>query len=259
MSKFALIGEKLGHSYSGIVHKRFFELTSRNEHSYELIEIPRDSLEEEFKKISQTYRGINVTIPYKTEVMSYLTYISPEAEKMGAVNTISFSDGGIKGYNTDYLGFGETLKQWNIDPKGKRVVILGTGGASKSALGVCRDMGAKSISFVSSSGKAVGEYETLTYSDNIEGDILINCTPVGMYPNTDKSPLEQINFEVVADMIYNPGETELIKRASANGSKCVNGLYMLISQALHSEAIWQGESYREDIARIIYDELKIKF
>lgn len=259
MSKFALIGEKLGHSYSGIIHKRFFELTSRNTSSYELIEIPKDSLESEFKKISQKYSGINVTIPYKTEVMKYLTDISPEADSMGAVNTISFLEGSIKGYNTDYLGFRETLEQWQIDPKGKRVVILGTGGASKSALSVCRDMGAKSITFVSSSGKAVGEYKTLTYSDDIEGDILINCTPVGMYPNTDKSPLEKINFDIVADMIYNPGETELIKRASANGSKCVNGLYMLISQALHSQAIWQGESYRGDIARIIYDELKMNF
>lgn len=259
MSKFALIGEKLGHSYSGVIHKRFFELTSRNNSSYELIEIPKDSLETEFKKISQNYRGINVTIPYKTEVMKYLTEVSPEAENMGAVNTVSFLCGSIKGYNTDYLGFRETLEQWQIDPKGKKVVILGTGGASKAALGVCRDMGAKSISFVSSSGKNVGEYETLTYSDNIEGDILINCTPVGMYPNTDKSPLQKINFDTVLDMIYNPAQTELIKRASANGSKCVNGLYMLVSQALHSEAIWQGESYRSDIARIIYDELKKEF
>ncbi len=259
MPKFALIGEKLGHTYSGIIHKRFFELTSKNDFSYELIEIPKDSLESEFKKISQIYRGINVTIPYKTEVMKYLTDISPEADSMGAVNTISFLDCGIKGYNTDYLGFKETLDRWKIDPAGKKVVILGTGGASKSALSVCRDMGAKSILFVSSSGKAVGEYQTLTYSDNIEGDILINCTPVGMYPNIDKSPLEKINFDTVADMIYNPKETELIKRASANGSKCVNGLYMLISQALHSQAIWHGESYRGDIASIIYDELKIKF
>lgn len=261
MKKLGLIGEKLGHSYSKIIHDRFFELTEKDGYSYDLIEIPKGELSREMVRISKEYDGINVTIPYKLDVMEFLSYISPEAEKIGAVNTIKFTPQGAMGYNSDYFGFKSTLENAEIEICGKDVVILGTGGASKAALAVCVDMGASSVTFVTSGSKTVAGFRTITYADEIKGDVLINCTPVGMYPKTGVSPVENLDpgFCAVVDMIYNPTVTELMKKGEKIGAKTVNGLNMLVAQAMYSEGIWNNEEVAPRTVKTIFNELKEKF
>lgn len=261
MKKLGLIGEKLGHSYSKIIHERFFELSGKKDYTYDLIEIPMGDLPKRIKSIAVEYDGINVTIPYKLDVMEFLSFISPEAKKIGAVNTVKFTPHGARGYNSDYFGFKSTLENAHIEISGKSVVILGTGGASRAALAVCEDMGAKIITFVTSGRKVVEGYTTLTYADRIKGDVLINCTPVGMYPKTGVSPIENLDtgFGAVVDMIYNPTVTELMKKGEEIGAKTVNGLNMLVAQAIYSEGIWNDEEVDGKIVKTIFDELKEKF
>jgi len=261
MKKLGLIGEKLAHSYSKIIHERFFELADKIGYTYDLIEIPRGDLSKEMERIAKEYDGINVTIPYKLDVMEFLTYISPEAKKIGAVNTVKFTPQGALGYNSDYFGFKSTLENSGIEADGKDVVILGTGGASKAALAVCEDMGASSVTFVTSGNKIVEGYNTISYTQPIIGDILINCTPVGMYPKTGISPIENLDagFEAVVDMIYNPTVTELMKKGEKIGAKTVNGLNMLVAQGIYSEGIWNDEDADNAIIKEIFDELKEMF
>ena len=258
MKKFALIGEKLGHSYSKIIHERYFELSGKKDYTYDLIEIPKDELEKEFLRISGEYDGINVTIPYKIDVIKYLDAISPEAEKIGAANTILLKNGKVFGYNTDYFGFKYMLETNDIEIKNKNVVILGTGGASKAALAVCEDMQASSVSFVTTKSASYGNYKTLSYNDKIKGDVLVNCTPVGMYPKMDVSPLNELDlsFNAVVDMIYNPAVTKLMEKGISNGIKSVNGLYMLVAQAIKAQAVWNNEDFDKCITDKIYSELK---
>lgn len=261
MKKLGLIGEKLGHSYSKIIHDRFFSLAGKEGYTYDLIEIPKGELTREMERISKEYHGINVTIPYKLDVMEFLKEISPEAKKIGAVNTICFTPHGAYGYNSDYFGFRSTLENNGIEIDGKDVVILGTGGASKAALAVCEDMGAKSVTFVTTGTKKSDNHKTIGYSDKITGDVLINCTPVGMYPKTGVSPIENLDpgFEAVVDMIYNPTVTELMKQGDAIGAKTVNGLNMLVAQAIYSEGVWNNEEVDDKIVQTIFHELKNEF
>ena len=256
MSAYALIGEKLGHSYSKIIHEKFYKEKNLRD-TYELIEIPKGNLKEEFKRISSEYAGINVTIPYKQDVMEFLNELSPEAQDIGAVNTVRFLNGCAKGYNTDYFGLKCTLNVNDIDIKNKKVVILGTGGVSKAALAVCRDMGAGDITFVSTSQPDLRDYRVISYNDKIEGDVLINCTPVGMYPNVDACPVGDISssFGAVVDTIYNPAVTRLMEMACGKGIKAVSGLYMLVSQALYSQAIWRGEDTDTEMIDKIYRDM----
>lgn len=259
MAKYALIGEKLGHSYSKIIHEKFYKEIN-SEDSYELIEIPAGNLKKEFQRISSLYNGINVTIPYKMDVMELLDGISPEADAIGAVNTVKFTVGGAFGYNTDYFGLKCTFEVNDIYVKNKKIVILGTGGVSRAALAVCRDMGAGDITFVSTSSPKIDGCRVIAYSDTIEGDILINCTPVGMYPNTDASPLKDISesFEAVVDTIYNPNETKLMQMASQKGIKAVSGLYMLVAQGMYSQSIWRDYDIDTDIIQKLYKEMTDK-
>lgn len=259
MAKYALIGEKLGHSYSKIIHHKFFEKRNLDD-TYELIEIPNNRLKEEFDRLCRVYDGINVTIPYKIDVMPFLNSISREAESIGAVNTIKFADGKAYGCNTDYFGLKSTFCVNDISIAGKKVVILGTGGVSRAAYAVCRDMGADDITFVSRTKAEKSEYSVITYDDAIVGDILVNCTPVGMYPNVDVAPLSDISetFSAVVDTIYNPDVTLLMREASQKGIKAVSGLYMLVAQAIHAQAIWKNECADEDIIQKIYKEMTSK-
>lgn len=253
MKKFGLIGEKLGHSYSKIIHEKFFELSGEDA-SYELLPIPKDNFDESIKAIiNGGYTGINVTIPYKLDVMKYADVISDEAKKIGAVNTLSFNDNIISAYNTDYYGIIHTFKKFGIDIKDKDVVILGTGGASRAVVTAVTDMGAREIKMVSRGKTEYMGMKVIGYDDNISGDVLINCTPVGMYPNTDATPIEnEIKFNAVVDLIYNPTETKLLKLASSQGIKAVNGFYMLISQAMYSEGIWHGRKIADEFTDKIY-------
>jgi shikimate dehydrogenase len=222
--KCGLIGEHLSHSFSPQIHRELAD------YSYELYEMPESEVGNFLK--AGNFDAINVTIPYKKTVMPYLDEISDEAMRIGSVNTITKTkDGGLRGDNTDYYGFLYTVNKSGIVIKGKKLLILGTGGASLTAKTVCEDLGASEIVFVSRSGEI--NYENV-YEKCADFRVIINCTPVGMYPNNGTSPVSLEKFkscEGVIDMIYNPAKTALLLEAESLGIKHINGLPMLVAQA----------------------------
>lgn len=254
MGKYGLIGGKLGHSYSMGIHDRYFKMKNCIS-TYELIETPPEKLSETLEQLKgEGFDGLNVTIPHKVSVMEFADEISPEALSMGAVNTLKFCNGKVFAYNTDYYGMKKTFEKFGVNVKGKDVYVLGTGGAAGAISSLCRAEGGN-VTFVSRtpSEKAIG-YEKL--SSVPCGGVLINCTPVGMYPDVLRTPTESIDgFEWVVDLIYNPCKTLLLKNAEAKGIKTVNGLYMLVAQAVYSESIWHDTELDEEITDRIYNEL----
>lgn len=254
---YGLIGEKLGHSFSPQIHGEIFKKLGISG-EYKLFELKEEELKPavmEFKK--QGIKGLNVTVPYKIKIMDCLDVISTEAEKIGAVNTISLNNGKLKGYNTDYNGFGMSLARSRIELNGKSAVILGTGGASKAVAHYLIDNGAKSITYVSRSPGA----GTIGYNEaaSLKGDMIINCTPCGMYPRIDMSPIPYgifKGFGTAVDLIYNPEETVFLKQAKENGLQTVNGLYMLVGQAVAAQEIWNGIRFSETQVDEIYQSIK---
>ena len=223
--KCGLIGKTLSHSFSPQIHRELAD------YSYSLFELSEDELGA-FVKNAESFDSCNVTIPYKKAVMPYLDIISDEAQKIGSVNTVlRRPDGTLEGHNTDYFGFSYMLKMGNIDVRGKNVAILGTGGASVTAHAVCSDLGAKKIIFVSRTGDV--NYENV-YTAEADTQVVINCTPVGMYPNNGIAPIDLTMLPLVsdvADMIYNPAKTRLLLDAERLGINYINGLCMLVAQA----------------------------
>jgi shikimate dehydrogenase len=211
--------------------------------------------------------GLNVTIPYISDVMSYLASISPEAKKIGAVNTIFPTERGLMGYNTDYFGVKSMLGMAGILVKGKKVMVLGTGGSARTVVTFLKDEGASNVALVSrnkdSARKKFSGVDVLNYTDITSHntyDVLINTTPVGMYPNTDESPLSKELtqcFPHVADLIYNPAETLLLRYAKECGANYVNGLYMLVAQAVKAQEIWNNISISDDIIDKIYQDTEV--
>lgn len=232
--KCGLLGEKLSHSFSPIIHGELAD------YAYSLIELREDEVGEFLKK--GDFDALNVTIPYKKTVMPYLDEISDAARRIGSVNTITKTESGrLRGDNTDYYGFSHTVKLSGISIKDKNVLILGTGGASLTARTVCLDMEARSIANVSRSGDI--NYENV-YEKCADTEVIINCTPVGMYPDNGISPIELKKFkrcEGVIDMIYNPAKTRLLLDAEGLGIKRINGLPMLVSQAKRACELFLGE------------------
>ena len=231
--KFCLIGEKLSHSYSKEIHN----LCGLD---YTLKEIVRCGVQDFVQNSS--YHGYNVTIPYKKDVLPFLHEVSTEAKEIGAVNTVVNKNGKLLGYNTDIGGIFYTLRRNDVSLKGKTVLILGTGGASKAVEYVCKKQGAKYF-FVSRNGD-------INYQNcyDISAQVIINATPVGMYPLVDDCPinLEKFsNLEFVFDLIYNPQKTLLIKTAKRLNVKCSNGLPMLVEQALLAQDIWLSKTHTE--------------
>lgn len=222
--KCGLIGEKLSHSFSPEIHSYLAD------YSYSLFEMSESEVENFLE--TADFDAINVTIPYKKTVMPYLDEISDEALRIGSVNTITrTAEGSLRGDNTDYYGFWHTVESSGIVTKGKKVLILGTGGASLTAKAVANDMGAKSITFASRSGEI--NYENV-YEKCTDTEVIINCTPVGMYPNNGTSPVDLERFHLcsgVIDMIYNPAKTKLLLDAERLNIKHINGLPMLVAQA----------------------------
>ena len=247
--KYGLIGEKLPHSFSKIIHAKIAD------YDYELKELKKSELEEFM--LAKDFCAVNVTIPYKKEVMKYLDNISPSAKKIGAVNTVVNKNGELFGYNTDYLGLKALIERKSVDLKGKTVLILGSGGTSLTALSVCEDMGAKEVFRVSRSKKE----NCITYSDITDysnADVIINTTPVGMYPDTDKTPLDISSFkklEAVFDVIYNPLRTNLVLGAQNTGVKAEGGLYMLVAQAVYASEYFLDKKYDEKLIDKIYSSL----
>lgn len=266
---YGLIGEKLSHSFSPQIHEAFFQKTGATG-KYGLFEVKRELLTDAVRGLKALgIKGANVTIPYKAEIMKYLDDISEEAKKIGAVNTLIIDEYKISGANTDYYGFGMMLKKYGISPAGKTAVILGTGGASKAVVCYLLDSKAADIILVSRSGKKkdynevfrglkVISYEEL--ADIKRGDILINCTPVGMYPKVDASPVSKdavSKFGVVVDVIYNPLKTLLLQMAEELNIPAINGIYMLAAQAAKSQEMWHNIAiYDTVIDQVIEEALK---
>lgn len=268
MEFYGVIGEKLCHSLSPKISNEFFKI-SNIEASYKTFEISKANIKNagEAMRILDI-KGANVTIPYKEEVIGFLDYISPEAEKIGAVNTIKLKDNKLYGYNTDYYGFGMLLDFNEISVERKRVAILGTGGAAKACITYLLDSEVEEIYLVSRqkdlSKKFHHKITLLSYDElkNISGDVLVNTTPVGMYPNVGKSPVEENivkRFNALVDIIYNPRETEFLRLGNKLGKKTCNGLYMLVGQAMKSQEIWQENKVSREIVDSIYEELDKQF
>ena len=231
--KYGLIGEKLGHSFSKPIHEKIAGYT------YEIKEIAKEDLDAFMK--AKDFCGINVTIPYKATVIPYLDYIDPIAEKIGAVNTIVNRDGRLYGYNTDFGGLKMLIEKSGFCYDGRKVIIAGTGGTSKTAFAVAESLGAKEII-------RVGRKETVNY-ENVyslygDADYIINTTPLGMYPDCDNYALELSEFKNlkgVTDVVYNPLKTRLSQKAEEKGIESACGLYMLVCQAVLACEIFTGE------------------
>ncbi len=224
--EYGCIGEKLGHSFSKIIHNELAD------YEYSLCEIARESLPQFMCEAN--FKAINVTIPYKESVIPYLYEIDEVAKKIGAVNTIVKKEGKLYGYNTDFYGMTALIERENISLNGKKVLILGSGGTSKTAFAVAESMNASEIFVVSRiKGKTTITYDE-AYEMHLDAQIIINTTPCGMFPNIDNSALDINlfkNLEAVIDAVYNPLNSLLVTKAKKHGIKAIGGLYMLISQA----------------------------
>lgn len=233
--EYGLIGEKLGHSYSQMIHARLAD------YRYELREVAPEALDEFLEK--REYRGLNVTIPYKQVVMKHCAELSPEAMEVGSVNTLLVRpDGSLFGHNTDIDGFIYMLRRGGIDPAGAKAVILGSGGTSLTACAALTRLGAREIVTVSRRGPI--DYEAL-YARHADAEILVNATPVGMYPKNGVSPVELDRLprvRGVADVIYNPEKTALILASRAKGIPAVSGLSMLVAQAWEAAERFAGHA-----------------
>lgn len=260
---YGLLGEKLTHSFSPQIHSMIFEEININGY-YHLFEVKKENLEEAvnaFKVLQLS--GINVTIPYKLKVMRYLDEISDEARKIGAVNTVVIRDNKSIGYNTDYYGFGMMLDSAKITINNSKAVILGTGGASKAVEQYLIDNGISEITYVTRDKikNKMKDYKTIQYEelkDLKNQDIIINCTPCGMFPHIDECPVDSkilINYSAAVDLIYNPKQTKFLQYASDKGMKTINGLYMLVAQAVKAEELWVNKSISTDIVDKIYNKL----
>ena len=227
--KYGCIGEHLTHSFSKEIHNLLAD------YEYELKEISPDNLDTFLK--NKDFNAVNVTIPYKQEVIKYLDFVDDLAKEIGAVNTIVNKEGKLYGYNTDFYGLKTLIETNDISLKNKKVLILGSGGTSKTALAVAKFLSAKEIFRIS----RTGNNGCITYEDAIsnhnDADVIINTTPCGMYPESSGSPIDISYFSnlyAVIDVVYNPFKTDLISAAEKRGIKCCSGLYMLVAQASYA-------------------------
>ena len=234
MLKCGLLGEKLGHSYSPQIHSMLAD------YEYKLFEKSPEELEDFLK--SGEFDGLNVTIPCKKSVMPYCAELSPTAAQIGSVNTIvRRSDGSLYGDNTDAFGFEKLIVHNGIEVKGKKALVLGTGGASVTAQAVLKNLGASEVVVISRKGE--DNYENI--AKHADAEIIANTTPVGMYPNNGKAAVDLTQFPKlsgVLDVVYNPARTALLLQAEKLCIPCAGGLYMLVSQAKRSCELFTGNS-----------------
>ena len=251
--KYGLIGEKLGHSFSREIHACLAD------YEYELRELSREELVPFI--VSRDFLGINVTIPYKEAVIPYLDELDESAEKIGAVNTVVNRGGRLYGYNTDYLGMRALILYRGIELSSRKVAILGTGGTSKTARAVAESLGAGKIITVSRTGRdGAVTYEELCdcHSDT---EVIINTTPVGMFPNSSAMPTDPARFPRlfgVIDAIYNPQRTPLVRAAREMKAAASGGLYMLVAQAYYASELFLDTKYPEGKIQEIYEKIKRK-
>lgn len=247
MDKFGLIGYPLGHSFSINYFNQKFE-DEGIDAVYENFEIPTIDLLPEVLSSNPELKGLNVTIPYKQQVIPYLDSVSPEARAIGAINVIKVvhhgSDTTLKGYNSDVIGFTKSLEPM-LEKYHKKALILGTGGASKAVDFGLRSLGLETV-FVSRSEKNnTIQYKDITAETVREYNVIVNCTPLGMYPKTEECP--DIPYEaldsknILYDLIYNPDNTLFMKKGAERGASVKNGLEMLLLQAFASWEFWNGK------------------
>lgn len=251
--KYGLIGEHLGHSFSKQIQTRIAEIENVKDYDYQLVELDKEEFKEFMEK--KDFKGINVTIPYKKDVIPYLDEMDESAKAIGAVNTIINVDGKLKGYNTDFGGFLYMVKAHNVHMEGKKVLIIGNGGACAAVKAVCKHENAKDIVIVSRSANrgAIG-YDEM-YTSHLDADIVVNTSPVGMFPNIANAPIDVSWFhklECVLDVVYNPILTRLCFEAQEADIKRVIGLEMLIAQAKYTFEIFENMSFDDSII----DEIK---
>ncbi len=245
--EYGLIGGKLGHSYSKIIHEMLCG------YRYELCPLPTEAEARAFLE-KRAFKAINVTIPYKRLVMEYCTYLDPRAKAIGAVNTVVNKNGLLYGYNTDYLGFAHLCAAHGVDFAGRTVLILGTGGTHNTTRAVALDRGAARVLTVSRTpDRAKGE---LSYTEAVSSgaQIVVNTTPAGMYPNVGVCSLDVAampGLEAVVDVVYNPDKTELVLRAEEAGVPvAVGGLEMLVAQAVYAAEYFLDRKFGDAPARI---------
>ena len=244
--KCGLLGRKLGHSYSPQIHGLL------GDYSYQLFEKEPEQLASFLRE--GDFTGINVTIPYKKDVIPYLDELSPAARKIGSVNTIvRRADGSLFGHNSDYFGFISLVKHSGIAVEGKKVLVLGSGGTSNMVVTALKDLGAAPV-VISRSGE--NNYGNLhLHSD---ASVIVNATPVGMYPNTGVSPIDLRRFPAltgVLDVIYNPAKTQLLLDAEKLGIPHENGLWMLVAQAKEAAEYFTGKKLSDDMIARIHHKL----
>ena len=241
MSKFGLLGEHLGHSMSPQLHAMIAD------YSYELFEVAPDDLADFLH--TTDLDGMNVTIPYKKAVIPYCAELSERAERLGSVNTLVRRANGWYGENTDYAGFCCMLRRTGFSPKGKKGLVLGSGGASKTVQAALRDLGAAEVVEISRSG----ENNYVNLSKHMDAQFIVNATPVGMYLHPEAKPVDAADFphcEAVYDLVYNPLKTELLRSAEARDMITSNGLCMLAAQAVDSAALFLGHPLPEKMKDI---------
>lgn len=245
--EYGLIGSKLGHSYSKIIHEMLCG------YRYDLCPLPTEEEARAFL-IRRQFKAVNVTIPYKRLVMEYCTYIDPRAKAIGAVNTVVNKNGLLYGYNTDHLGFAHLCDAHGVDFAGRTVLILGTGGTHNTTSAVARDKGAARVLTVSrtpDAAKGQLSYEEAVFSG---AQIVINTTPAGMYPNVGVCSLDVAKMpglEAVLDVVYNPDKTELILRAEEAGVPvAVGGLEMLVAQAVYAAEYFLSRKFDDAAGEI---------
>lgn len=229
MIEYGLLGEKLGHSFSPQLHKALAG------YDYGLLPTPPGQVEDLFRR--REFKGLNVTIPYKRTVIPLCDEVDPRAAAIGAVNTVVNRDGTLIGCNTDIDGLIYLARRAGVDMAGKKAVILGSGGTSRTAQAAARELGAAEIAVISRQGE--DNYENLSRHEDAQ--VLINTTPVGMWPHMDGAPVDLRRLPGltdVADVIYNPGRTDLLLQAEALGLRHAGGLSMLVHQAKRAEELF---------------------
>lgn len=245
--KCGLLGEKLAHSYSPQIHSNL------GEYDYTLEEVQPEKLQDFFT--NSDFTGLNVTIPYKKDVIPFCDELTDCARKMGAVNTIvQHKDGTRIGHNTDFFGFSSMLNRMQISLSEKKALVLGSGGASVTAVAVLKELGAK-VTVISRSGE--NNYSNLHLHK--DASLIVNTTPVGMYPNAGDSPVDLDLFphlEGVLDLIYNPAKTRLLLDAEARNIPCQNGLWMLVAQAKESAEWFLNTKISDDVIGSIHNKLQ---
>ena len=245
--EYGLLGERLGHSFSPQIHR---DLAG---YDYQLLPTPPEAVEDLFAR--RAFQGLNVTIPYKRTVMPLCDEIDPRAAAIGAVNTVVNRNGRLTGYNTDIDGFLYMARRAGVDMTGKKVVILGSGGTSRTARAAAGELGAREIVTVSRRGE--DNYQNL--SRHADAQVLVNTTPVGMYPNWGQSPVSLESFpalEGVLDVVYNPLRTALLLQAEERGLPCSCGLPMLVAQAKRAAELFTGQNIDDSRAEAVLHGLR---